>query len=136
MGKRSKARELALQSLYELEEPGKDPGEVLQATADRRNSSKESIEYAGRLISWTLDEQVSLDKAIAGQLRNWKLDRVSLVLRIILRQCLAEGRHAPEVPISVIINEAVELSRKYDSDEATGFINGVLEKLLVSERES
>ena len=52
MGRRRKARELALQSLYELEAPGKDPGAVLRDQADRRGSADETRDYAGRLVTW------------------------------------------------------------------------------------
>ena len=134
MGQRRKSRELALQCLYEMEEPGKDPDSVLQATADRRNSSPDSLRYAWQLMTWVGDECAALDKEINGNLKNWEPDRISLVIRQILRMAVAEGRHAPEVPAKVIINEAVDLAKKYDSEEGGAFVNGVLEKLIFRER--
>lgn len=134
MGKRRKARELAIQSLYELEAPGKTAEAVLRDQADRRGSAVETRDYAARLIAWTRDGERELDAAIIKHLRNWDLDRISLLLRIILRATLAEARWAPEVPARVLLNEAIELARKYDSDEAAGFVNGLLEPLLKAER--
>ena len=136
MGQRRKARELALQCLYELEEAGKDPGEVLRSNAERRDSSRDSAEYAGRLVAWVLDETESLDKAIAAHLQNWDIARVSLVLRVIMRLSLAEGRHAPELSVGIILNESVELARKYDGDKGASFVNGVLEGLINAARDT
>ncbi len=134
MGKRHKARELAIQSLYELEAPGKDAGEVLRDQSERRGGHPDTQEYAGRIIAWTRDDEKELDAAIAPRLRNWEMDRLSLVMRIILRAILAEARRAPDVPGRVLLDEAVELARKFDSEEAGSFVNGVLEGLLKEER--
>jgi len=134
VGKRRKARELAIQSLYELEAPEKEIGGVLRDQADRRGSAGETRDYAGRIVTWARDEETELDEAIAARLQNWDLERVSLLLRIILRAILAEARHAPEVPARVLLDEAVELARKYDSEQAGGFANGILEGLLKAER--
>jgi len=136
MGRRRKARELALQSLYEMEFPGKDAGEVLRSQADRRSSSPESEDYATRLVSWVDAGRDALDEAIDAQLENWDPDRVTLVLRNLLRLGLAEARNAPEVPRAVILDEWVELARKFDTEEGLRFVNGVLDKLLEKERPS
>jgi len=135
MGKRRKARELALQSLYELESPEKEPESVLSGQALRRKSSDESVEYARRLIGWTRTSSASLDGAIAARLEHWDIERLSLICRLILRMGLAEGIHAPEVPVKVILDEAIELARKFDSEEGAGFVNGILEGLLFAVRE-
>lgn len=134
MGKRRKARELAIQCLYELEAPGKDAGLVLREQGDRRGSARETREYAGRLLAWARDGQGELDAALVAKLKNWDIERVSLVTRIIMRMTLAEARRAFDVPVGVLLDEAVELARKYDSDKAAGFVNGVLEALLREER--
>jgi transcription antitermination protein NusB len=134
VGKRRKARELAIQSLYELEAPGKDPAEVLRDQSDRRGGHSDTLDYAGRIVTWTRDDEKELDAAITLRLRNWKMERLSLLTRIILRAILAEARRAPEVPARVLLDEAVELARKFDSEEAGGFVNGILEGLLKEER--
>ena len=134
MGRRRKARELALQSLYELELPDKDPAAVIAGQAHRRGSSADSQAYARCLVDWVRQEQAVLDQSIAARLEHWDLSRVSLVCRIILRLAVAEGRRERDLPVSVILDEAVELARKYDSEEAASFVNGVLEGLLLAER--
>jgi N utilization substance protein B len=134
MGKRRKARELALQSLYALEDPDQAPDRVLDEQALRRGSSSESRDYAAKLVAWARADHESLDASIAAHLEHWDLNRLSLVLRLILRLCLAEGRRAPEVPSRVLFDEAVELARKYDGDEGAAFVNGVLDPLLRAER--
>jgi N utilization substance protein B len=134
VGRRRKARELAVQSLYELEAPGKDPGAVLRDQADRRGSAAETRDYAGRLVAWVRADERALDAALAGRLQHWDLERVSLVLRLILRLAVAESRHAPEVPARVILDEAIELARKYDSEQGASFANGLLAALLGAER--
>ncbi len=133
MGRRTKARELALQSLYELEFPEKDLTEVLRSQSDRRGSHKESEEFAARLLERVVAERASLDASIDAQLENWDPQRVNIVLRSILRLALAEGRYFPEQPRSVILDEAVQLARKFDSEDGSRFVNGVLDKLLADE---
>jgi len=134
MGKRRKARELALQSLYELEAPGKDPAAVLRDQADRRGSAGDTLGYAQELVAWVRADAARLDADIGARLQHWDLGRLSLLLRLVLRLALAESRRAPEVPARVILDEAVELARKYDSEEAAGFANGLLATLLAAER--
>jgi len=113
-----------------MEFPGKDPGEVLRAQSDRRGSHPESEEFAGRLLAQVIAERASLDASIDAQLENWNPERVNLVLRSILRLALAEGLYFPEQPRSVVIDEAVMLARKYDSEDGSRFVNGLLDKLL------
>lgn len=134
MGRRHKARELALQSLYELEAPGKDASAVLRDQAGRRGSAGETREYAAELIAWVRADAPRLDADISARLQNWDLARLSLILRLVLRLALAESRRAPEVPARVILDEAVELARKFDSEEAASFANGLLAALLAGER--
>ncbi len=134
MGKRRKARELALQTLYELEAEGKNAQVVLREHAARRGNSGETFEYANRLVEWTQADRDGLDKAIGKRLKNWDLSRLSLLMRISLRLGLAESRNAPDVPTRVIIDEAIEMARKFDSDEAASFVNGLLDALILGER--
>jgi len=132
LGRRTKARELALQCLYELEFPGKDIAEVLGRQAVRRGSHAESESFAGLLLERVLAERVALDARIDAHLEHWNPDRVHMVLRNILRLALAEGLYFPEQPRAVILDEAVELARKFDSEDGSRFINGMLDKLLSS----
>lgn len=134
MGKRRKARELALQVLFELEFSGKEAKLALLEQAARRDSHKESEDYAFFLLEKVRGESESLDEKINARLETRKPERVSIVLRSILRMALSEGIHCPEVASEVILNEAIELARCFESEESTAFVNGILEKLLEEER--
>ena len=116
-----------------MEFPDKDLGEVLRQQLDRRGSHKESEEFASRLLARVMSEREELDASINGQLENWDPKRVSIVLRNILRLALAEGRYFPGQPRTVILDEAVELAKKFDSEDGSRFVNGILDKLLVDQ---
>jgi N utilization substance protein B len=114
MGRRRKARELALQSLYELELPDKDPAAVIAGQAHRRGSSPDSQAYASCLVDWVRREQAVLDQSIAARLEHWDLSRVALLL---YRQAWPPRAARAGSPVPVIL-DGPELACKYDSEEA------------------
>lgn len=134
MGKRRKAREVALQCLYELEFGEREVAAVLRDQVARRGSSADSEQYAARLIDWVLAEQGELDRLIDARLEHWAPERVSMISRLLLRLGLAEGRGDRELPIAIILDEMVELARKFETEESAQFVNGVLDPLLASSR--
>ena len=77
----------------------------------------------------TIAKLEELDQAIAECLHNWQLQRLAAVDRNILRLCAYELLFCPEIPVAVAINEALELSKAFSSDESTKFLNGILDKL-------
>jgi N utilization substance protein B len=127
--RRRKARETALQTLYASEVSGKAWEEALADMLGRRKPSEEAEEYARRIVHHVSESKDELDKKIIGSLENWRFDRVSIVDRVILRMALAELIHCPEVPVNVIINEAIEIAHKFSSGKAGKFVNGILDKL-------
>ena len=128
MGKRRKAREIVLQVLYESEFSDSGVDEILKDHAARRSSSAETIEHAGALLSAVKDHLPELDASIGELVANWDFKRVSLVDKNILRSALAEIMFFPEVPLSVVINEAIEIANRYSSTDAGKFINGILDR--------
>ncbi len=130
MGKRRKAREIVLQSLYEAEFSDLPWQEILESQTTRRASTTETIEYAGQLFSKTLEVAAELDDKIGSVLENWEMKRVSLIDKNILRFALCEILYFPDVPPKVTINEAIEIANKYSSQEAGKFVNGILDRLL------
>ncbi|NIM19626.1 MAG: transcription antitermination factor NusB [Candidatus Latescibacteria bacterium] len=130
MGKRRKAREIVLQSLYEAEFSDRPWEEILDNQIDRRSSSEETVEYARDLLCKTLENLEHLDAKLASTLENWEMERVSLVDKCILRFALAEIMYFLHVPSKVIINEAIEVAHKYSSQDAGKFVNGVLDRLV------
>ncbi|HSG27294.1 MAG TPA: transcription antitermination factor NusB [Candidatus Krumholzibacterium sp.] len=129
MSKRRKARETALQALYASEVSGQDWEEALDDMIRRRKPSEEAIEYSRRIASIVDRSKEELDGMIEGCLENWRLERISLIDRTILRIALTELMHCPEVPTVVIINEAIEVAHRFSSDKAGKFVNGILDRL-------
>jgi len=130
MGKRRKAREIVLQSLYEAEFSDLSTEEILENQSSRRSSGGETVEYARQLLSVTLAHIKDLDEKIASVLKNWELGRISLVDKNILRFALSEILYFPQVPSKVIINEAIEIAHKYSSQDAGKFVNGILDRFV------
>jgi len=129
MSRRRKAREIALQTLYAAEVSGVDWRAAFDDNVARRKASGEVVEYAERLITNVMAEAAQLDERVAARLENWELRRVSVIDRTILRVALSELLHCPEVPTSVIMNEAIEIAERFSSAEAGRFVNGVLDVL-------
>jgi len=130
MGKRRRARELVLQALYETEFSDRPALQVVDEQIERRGPSDEGAERARALFLKTVEKREDLDRIIRSFLENWDFERVSLVDRNILRFALAEVLYFPDVPSSVIIDEAIEIAHRYSSDEAGRFVNGLLDKFV------
>jgi N utilization substance protein B len=129
MSRRRKAREIALQTLYAEEVSGADWRAAFRDNVSRRKPSEEVVEYAERLVENVIADKAALDTRIEARLVNWELGRVSIVDKTILRIALSELIHCPEVPTSVIMNEAIEIARTFSSTDAGRFVNGVLDAL-------
>ena len=136
MSRRRKAREIALQTLYAAEVSGGDWRAELRENVKRRKPSDEVVEYAQRLVTNVVEEKEKLDELIKARLENWSLERVSIVDRTILRIALSELLHCPEVPSSVIMDEAIEIARTFSSADAGRFVNGLLDRLAREVREA
>jgi transcription antitermination protein NusB len=130
MGKRHRARELVLQALYEAEFSDRTALQIVDEQIGRRGSSDESAARARDLFLKTIEKRDDLDGIIRSFLENWELERVSIVDRNILRFALAEVLYFPDVPSRVIIDEAIEVAHRYSSDDAGGFINGILDRVV------
>ena len=133
---RTRARELALQYLYMHDSLR---GREVQALADylAKQTPPPDAETAGftrMLVDSVLSHREELDVEIAGVALNWKINRMAIVDRNILRVGLAELLANPETPYRVILNEAVELARRFSSEASCAFVNGLLDKLRASHR--
>lgn len=129
--KRSRARGWALQVLYAWEVRGERDRlpDLLSEFISRRNIGAEAQEYLETLIT-TLDMYLEpVDAAITASLLNWRLERLSIIDRNILRLAGAEMLHLA-IPPRVVIQEAIQLAEKYGSNESPRFINGVLDALM------
>lgn len=120
VGSRREARERALALLYEAETKGSRGDEVLDT------QPIEVEEYAADVVSGVADHQAALDELIASYAKGWALDRMPRLDLTILRMAAYELLHRPDVPANVAINEAVELAKRYSTDDSGRFVNGVL----------
>ncbi len=131
MGKRRLAREVALQALY-VSDVSNTAGEESFAIVTRLNNGEvdpETIEFARTLAMGTYHERDRLDVLIQERAENWALNRMAAVDRNVLRLAAYELVERPETPVGVVIDEAIEIVRKYSAEEATRFVNGILDAL-------
>ncbi len=128
---RRQARSVALQALYEIDSVGHDQGQVVQQRVADEALPDEGGEFALDLVKGVEDHRDQLDTIISKYAPEWPVDQLAIVDRNILRMALYELRYAPDVPIKVAINEAVELAKMFGSDTAPRFVNGVLGAFLL-----
>lgn len=126
MRRRTRGRELALQYLYSCDAGGEQREDELGEFLTRAKASQQHREFATRLVEGVRSHQQALDACIAERATNWTLDRIALVDRNILRLGAFELLFCPEVPREVVINEAVELGKRYSTAQSGAFINGIL----------
>jgi len=118
------ARELALQTLFSVELGKHDPLEALDRTLTEGDS--EGRAFVKDLVVGTLEHAAQTDLLIAPLLEGWTLERLPTVDRLLLRMGVYEMRYRPETPRAVVINEAVELAKKFSTEDSGRFVNGVL----------
>jgi N utilization substance protein B len=128
MGKRRLARETVLQALYFADTTTMGADEAFR-TAGGGDLDEEVAAFTRRLLDGTLEKRAELDADIQATADNWEVKRMASVDRCILRLAAFELLHCPETPISVIIDEAIEIAKKYSSEDSSKFINGILGKL-------
>jgi len=128
MRKRRRARELALQGLYAWEVSG-NPLEIVLKDLSTREENEEIITFASNLLSKTTEHQKTLDRNVTGVVENWDFKRIALVDRLVLRLALCELFYFDEIPPKVTINEAIDLAKKYSTEDSGRFVNGVLDSL-------
>ena len=129
-GPRHRARELALKVLFQLEHsPGDDVDEALAYHAAEDGQGGEEHMFARELVYGVIEHQAELDEVIRNASRNWKLEQMGRVDRIVLRIAIYEITVAREVPVKAAINESIELAKTFSGEESGRFVNGVLGKV-------
>jgi N utilization substance protein B len=129
MGQRRHARELALQILFQVEITRDPPSQVADRFFASRPTASPTRRFAEALVRGTLEKRERIDAEIAAATENWRLERMAIVDRNVLRMAIFELIGQPETPPAVIIDEAIEIVRKYGSEESAPFINGVLDSV-------
>ena len=131
MGSRRKARECALQMLFAADVAGAAPEEVVRtywAQLGEAETENAAREFASRLAAGTLAHLEALDERIRSRAEHWRIPRMAIVDRNILRLAVYEFIYEP-TPRTVAINEALEIARRFSIYEATQFINGILDAI-------
>jgi transcription antitermination protein NusB len=126
---RHRARELALQWLYQWEVGGLDLDQVFDAgrQVQLRTPDADRDRLAETLVRGTVEHLADIDPLIAEGAAHWRLERLAIIDRLILRLAVYELRFTPQTPHAVVINEALELARTFSTEEAVKFVNGVLD---------
>jgi N utilization substance protein B len=132
MGSRHHARERALQILFQYDIHGK-PGLWLDLFWQENEATDEVKDFAERLVSGVLEKKKDLDALIGKYATNWKISRMPIVDRNILRAGAYELLWMDDVPAKVTVNEAIELAKSFGDDEASKFVNGILDQVLGKE---
>ena len=131
MGRRRLAREIALQALY-VSDVAHTPAEEAFSIVIRREGNDadlDTLEFAKVLALGAIARREELDALIQERAANWAMNRMAAVDRNVLRLAAYEIVARPDTPLGVVIDEAIEIVRKYSTEEATRFVNGVLDAL-------
>jgi transcription antitermination protein NusB len=140
MGTRRRAREFALQMLYQLDVQQQLSDEQaigmfwrnFAATAEAEGAMAPDLgeiqPFAEKLVRGVRENLVELDAQIQSASKNWRLERMARVDRNLLRLALYELKHVDDVPAKVAINEAIEIAKRYGTSESSAFVNGILDR--------
>ncbi len=129
MGKRTRSREIALQILYQVEMHGGGAEEAFDLFWQHFNPSPGLKDFARKIVAGVCEHRQKIDTVIQSFSEHWRLDRITIVDRNILRLAIFELLMCPDIPTKVVLNEAVELGKRFGSDQSGSFINGILDSI-------
>ncbi|MDH3590997.1 MAG: transcription antitermination factor NusB [Planctomycetota bacterium] len=130
MRKRTRARELALQMLYQLDVRGDDAIARLDDFLAREAPGEDDVHtFARLLVDGTIERRDEIDEIVSEAAQNWHLRRMALVDRNILRMAVYEMLFVDDIPAKVSINEAIEMGKRYSTQQSGSFINGILDRI-------
>jgi transcription antitermination protein NusB len=130
MGTRRKSRELALQMLYQADLGAQQSDDVRRTFWQGRGDVEPEVQgFAEDIFRVAQERSPEIDRLIEDHAENWRMDRMAAVDRNVLRAAVAEMLAFPQTPRAVVINEAIEIVRKFSAPESAQFINGVLDSI-------
>jgi transcription antitermination factor NusB len=130
MDKRTRARELTMQALYQLDVQGPEVFDVLGQFFAEAEPDETVRQQASSWTRGTWDHVKQCDERITASTIKWQFRRLSPVDKSILRLSVYQLKFCPDIPPKVVINEAIELAKKYSTDKSPAFVNGVLDAVL------
>ncbi len=134
IGDRRKGREHALQVLFQLDLCPEDPADMEQSleTFWRDKNATEAVRsFADRIVRGAMEHRTVIDEILTATVHHWKLNRIAVVDRNILRMAICEFLIEPETPPIVVIDEAIEIAKKFGNDDSGLFVNGTLDAIRV-----
>ncbi len=131
MIQRRKGRELTVKAIYAFEVSGNDKQQVFSSiVAPKFKQDKKNYDFVEDLFFKTLHHQSRFDEIIQQHIKNWKIERLAILDKVILRMALCEFLFFDEIPTKVTINEAIEIAKNYSTEKSGNFINGILDAAL------
>jgi len=127
MGQRRKARECALQILFQLEFNSGDPKTLVKGYWEHQKVSSQVREFGTWIVERILADGEEIDRTIQSASKNWRLARMAVVDRNILRIAVAELLYERTLDPAIVMNEAIEIAKRYSGEESAVFVNGVLD---------
>ena len=134
MKRRSRARELALQTLYQVDLTRETEHANIDAFLDEQDAEDEPREFARSLVHGTLEHKEEIDATIAEVTQNWAISRMAVIDRNVLRLAAHELLHRDDIPPKVSVNEAIEIGKRFSTTNSGAFINGILDKIMNQHR--
>ena len=129
--RRTKAREIAIQALYQLELLGSETlGDFRFFCKDAASGDRDIFDFCVRLVEGCWGKREKLDQEIEVVLEHWTMNRIALIDKCVLRMGAYELLFVPDVPPKVAINEAIDIAKKYSTEGSGEFVNGILDKIF------
>lgn len=125
---RRQARVFAMQVLYGMEITGCTPGEAIPAVLASEDFPKPMQAYGMNLVDLVLEHQSQFDSILSQMSQGWDLERMAVLDRILIRLAFAELSHISDVPVKVVIQEAVQIANKYSTEQSAIFVNGIIDR--------
>jgi N utilization substance protein B len=128
-GDRRRSREFALQVLFQLDLAPADPETALDEFWNSREVSDQVKAFSERLVLGTMEHRDAIDGILSESATNWRVTRMAAVDRNILRMAIEELLWCPDTPPIVVIDEAIEIAKRFGNDESGPFVNGILDAI-------
>ena len=135
MGNRRRSRELAMQALFSMESSQNDSKEMIERFCNHFTPSKKVLPFFLKLVEGVTEAGSEIDAVIERYSDNWKLSRMAGVDRNILRIAVYELMYCNDIPSKVTINEAIDIGKRFGTEESGAFINGILDGIWMALKE-